>query len=69
MDYGRIHTIMNLNCLYCSLLPKLFIPRMEKRKNKSWIIYVSSVWSSGVIPYLQVYNASKGYVRILGKAV
>lgn len=65
MTYADIDEIVNLNCFAGTRLMHYFLPRLEKRKNKSAVINVSSILGLKPAPAISLYSATKGFSHYL----
>ena len=59
----QISEIINVNCVSMAALTSEVIKIMEKRKNKSAIINLSSFLGEKAIPFATLYSATKAFNR------
>jgi 17beta-estradiol 17-dehydrogenase / very-long-chain 3-oxoacyl-CoA reductase len=70
MRFEELTAMLNVNCLYPTLLTAALIPILSKRNGqRSAIINVSSVGCVLPMPYLTVYVATKAYNRTFSLAL
>ena len=60
--FDKILEIINVTALGVSFLTRLIVPKMLARENRSGILNISSICSSGKQPYVSVYCATRAFL-------
>ena len=65
ISYPEINQIVNLNSLAAARLMHYYLPRFEKRKNKSAVINISSLLAVQPCSVLALHSASKAFIHYM----